>query len=293
MGRGRRDHARRRTPVDARPRHRGPRTARGPADPEVNVGQGVLGLPRSNVARSSPATTSATPRSRTRATPTPSRGRPASARSSRPARHRRHRGRRPRRALEPCAAFDAEHVALVGAFGDIAAAAIGNARLIEALHRSEVRYRYLLAHRRTSCSRWTPEGRFTFLSDTAGASAGLVGRPRWSGRHFGDADRRVVPWATRRDRWRALREHPGRRPRRPVPPRPSRRAADPVRDHAPFGLEDDGRFTGRARRRARRLRAASAWSASCGARPWSSPPARSVPTSLGSCTTPSRRRSSA
>ncbi len=139
------------------------------------------------------------------------------------------------------AAFDVEHADLVRAFADVAAIAIGNARLIEALDRSEVRYRGILAASPDIVFAVDPEGRFTFLSDTLERQLGWPA-DEMVGRHFGSLID-VSSMGDALERWRALRENPG------VVldavflliHRDGRRVPYEIRS---FGFEADGRFAG-------------------------------------------------
>ncbi len=64
-------------------------------------------------------------------------------------------------------AFDEGHVALVDTFANIAAVAMGNARLIDALDRSEAKYRYLVDNSPDIVWSADAAGTITYISDTS------------------------------------------------------------------------------------------------------------------------------
>jgi PAS domain S-box-containing protein len=139
------------------------------------------------------------------------------------------------------AAFDAEHATLVDAFADIAAVAMGNARLIEALDRSESRYRGLLAASPDIVFVVDEDGRFTYLSDTLERQL-LWRADEMTGQHF-SALIDVGSMGVAQDRWRALRETPGAilNARFDLIHRDGHRIPYEIRS---AGIEIDGRFVG-------------------------------------------------
>ncbi|HEY5630461.1 MAG TPA: PAS domain S-box protein, partial [Candidatus Limnocylindrales bacterium] len=104
-------------------------------------------------------------------------------------------------------AFDPEQVALVDAFADVAAVAMGNARLIAELDRSESRFRGLLAASPDIVFAVDADGAFTYLSDTVERLLG------WSvaemtGQHF-SALIDIGSMGDALERWRTLQAEPG------------------------------------------------------------------------------------
>jgi PAS domain S-box-containing protein len=139
------------------------------------------------------------------------------------------------------AAFDDESTALVAAFADHAAIAIANARLIEALDRSESRYRGMLAASPDVIFEVDADGRFTYLSDTLERQLGWT-VPEMVGQHFG-AIIDAGSMGDAAERWQTLREIPGivLDARFLLVARDGRRIPYEIRS---VGIARDGRFIG-------------------------------------------------
>jgi PAS domain S-box-containing protein len=138
-------------------------------------------------------------------------------------------------------AFDEGHVALVDSFANIAAAAMGNARLIEALDLSEGRFRDLLAALPDIVFEVDADGVFTYLSDTFERQLGTP-IADLLGQHFSrviDAD----SMANAGVHWQELQDSPGRvtDARYDLIHGDGRRLPFEVRS---VGLAVDGRFVG-------------------------------------------------
>lgn len=138
-------------------------------------------------------------------------------------------------------AFDPESATLVDAFADAAAVAVGNARLIAELDRSESRYRGLLAASPDIVFATDAEGQFTFLSETLERQLGWTSS-EMAGRHF-SALIDVGSMGSALARWRDLRETPGTvvNARFDLIHRDGRRIPYEIRSS---GFTADGRFAG-------------------------------------------------
>ncbi|HEY4753379.1 MAG TPA: PAS domain S-box protein, partial [Candidatus Limnocylindrales bacterium] len=138
-------------------------------------------------------------------------------------------------------AFDEGHVALVDSFANVAAAAMGNARLIEALDLSETRFRDLLAALPDIVFEVDADGRFTYLSDTFERQLGTP-IPDLLGQHFS----RVIDAGSMEnagEHWQELQDSPGQvtDARYDLIHGDGRRLPFEVRS---VGLAVDGRFVG-------------------------------------------------